>query len=99
MYGRLKEYHDEIGDCNVPHYWNDGRKPKLGSWVSTQRRNYTKGKLTRERIEMLECIGFVWKKRKLSERYFVDTNTTDQVPKMNPLETGTAVAELCGPGN
>lgn len=37
---------------------------KLGIWVSTQRSEYKKGKLSASRRERLERIGFIWRKRR-----------------------------------
>jgi hypothetical protein len=63
----LEQYKQRHGDCNVPS--NDHRDPDikaLGAWVSTQRTAYDllkKGRptlLTRERIELLQGLGFCW---------------------------------------
>ncbi|EJK53828.1 hypothetical protein THAOC_26655, partial [Thalassiosira oceanica] len=43
------------GDCNVPE-----SQGSLGVWVSQQRRYYKKGKLSQERLDLLESIGFCW---------------------------------------
>ena len=64
----LKEYKSTHGDCNVP--LGQGR---LGEWVHTQRRFYSKGKLPQERIHALEEVGFVWDlKDKLWSARFVE---------------------------
>jgi hypothetical protein len=61
MYASLLKYKEEKGDTLVPN-----RFPKLGSWVSAQRRYYKDsmlGKetpLTSKRIQMLQDIGFAW---------------------------------------
>lgn len=56
MYGRLKKYKEENGDCLVPtHYKKD---PKLGRWVYVQRNK--KGKVSKEQEERLRSIGFKW---------------------------------------
>lgn len=44
----------------------DGRR--LGSWLSTQRRNYHAGKLSSERIKSLEELGMDWTLRKSTAR-------------------------------
>ena len=54
-YDELTAYKDGNGDCNVP--CNQGQ---LGRWVGQQRVHYKKGTLRRERIELLESIGFEW---------------------------------------
>ena len=58
MFAALVAYNDEHGDCNIPRRWL--KNPKLGKWVSTQRKGYAKGKLSQDRIERLEAIGFEW---------------------------------------
>lgn len=61
MYELLVEYKQTHGDALVPN-----RFPKLGNWVSTQRRYYKEYKsgketpLTESRIHLLESIGFAW---------------------------------------
>ena len=64
----LKEYKAEHGHCNVP-YRNESNKA-LGIWVYRQRHQYKKmlegshSHMTRERMTMLENIGFEWKLKK-----------------------------------
>lgn len=55
---KLIEFKKERGHCNVPAKWAGNRS--LGAWVSIQRSQYKKGKLSSERIKKLENIGFVW---------------------------------------
>lgn len=57
-YLALLEYRKRFGNCRVPQGWNEDRK--LATWVSTQRNKYLHGKASRERIAMLEKIGFEW---------------------------------------
>lgn len=67
MFHQLLEYKAENGDCLVPNRY--AKNPQLGSWVSTQRRQYKSliaGKdttLTRERAKLLGSAGFVWATR------------------------------------
>ncbi|EJK48574.1 hypothetical protein THAOC_32616, partial [Thalassiosira oceanica] len=51
----LVRYKAKHGDCNVPH-----KQGKLGTWVHTQRRNYTTDSLEQDRIDRLSSIGFKW---------------------------------------
>ncbi|KAL7448201.1 hypothetical protein ACHAWC_000436, partial [Mediolabrus comicus] len=57
----LQQYKSENGDCEVPQ-----SDEKLGTWVSNQRQQYQlfqKGqpsKLTDERIQQLNGLGFIW---------------------------------------
>jgi len=70
-YGELVEYRDRNDHCNVP--WHFRENIMLGRWVGRQRQMYhdviQQGKkskmknthhLTKERIQLLEDIGFVW---------------------------------------
>ena len=61
MYNRLIEYKEEKGNADVPKLYDEDRK--LGNWVNSQRKAYQKGKLSPDRIEKLESIGFRWKTR------------------------------------
>ncbi len=57
-YLALIEYRKRFGDCRVPQDWKENLK--LAKWVSTQRVQYARGKISRERIAILEKIGFDW---------------------------------------
>lgn len=62
----LEAFKDIHGHCNVPHRYKDN--PALGSWSSNMRRAYKElqlgllvtRKLSPERIQQLEDIGFKW---------------------------------------
>ncbi len=58
MFSQLLRYRDVHGDCNVPAKWSED--PKLGNWVGTQRTLRKVGRLSEERIQRLDEIGFVW---------------------------------------
>jgi len=63
-YFELLQYKKQHGDCCVPISYQ-ANKP-LANWVSTQRKQYNlrmqgrKSVLTRERMERLDAIGFIW---------------------------------------
>ena len=66
----------------------------LGSWLVNQRRNYRLGKLSKERIKLLEDIGIVWNLIKTFEEsyqlalnYYNEHNNID-LPKNYYLEDG-----------
>ena len=61
MFQRLVNYKEKYGDCLVPRRFKED--PKLASWVKTQRVAYKKNNLSKEKIEALEEIGFVWSLR------------------------------------
>ncbi|PZT57452.1 Helicase associated domain protein [Paenibacillus silvae] len=63
IYQILIEYKRINDNCNVPAlavFCNI----KLGKWVGYQRDSYKKGKMTQERIDKLNAIGFQWEVHK-----------------------------------
>ena len=54
----LEAFKKEHGHCRVPQDYKANKK--LGAWVNTQRVFYAKNKLSRERIDKLEALGFAW---------------------------------------
>ena len=61
MFSVLCNYKELKGDCNVPQ--NYVENPLLGRWVTTQRVCYNNKKLSLDRIDKLNNIGFTWKLR------------------------------------
>ncbi|GMH85539.1 hypothetical protein TrST_g10508 [Triparma strigata] len=59
-YGMLKRYYEVNGDCLVPRRFKTVEGLNLGVWVGTQRNAYKNGQLSRDRVTMLEKVGFVW---------------------------------------
>ncbi len=55
----LKIYRGRVGHCRVPKTHKEENGFELGSWVSVQRKN--KDKMSNERRERLDELGFVWK--------------------------------------
>ena len=51
----LVQYKARHGDCSVPQSHG-----QLGRWVDTQRRQYKKDKLSQNRVDRLDSIGFDW---------------------------------------
>ena len=60
FYGIAEKYYKTHGDLNVNASYETESGEALGTWVSTQRNNYSKGKLDKEKIELLEKIGMSW---------------------------------------
>lgn len=62
--GKVIQYKEIHGNCNVPRKWKDD--PTLGEWVHFQRRQYRnrmlgkRNHMTDERIARLQEIGFEW---------------------------------------
>jgi superfamily II DNA or RNA helicase len=54
-------YKENTGNPNADVRRKTPEGFQLGSWQSGQRKNYKKGKLSSDRIERLEKIGFIWK--------------------------------------
>jgi hypothetical protein len=55
QYDGLKAYKKENGQCNVPF-----REGNLGVWVHNQRNMFNYNRMPKERLDLLEEIGFVW---------------------------------------
>ena len=58
MYGQLIAYKEEHGNCNVPSGYPDN--PQLANWVGRQRQAKKQDKLSQDKIQKLEAIGFPW---------------------------------------
>ena len=58
MLQRLKTFHAAHGHSSVPQVFPEDQK--LGWWVTTQRRNRRRGKLTAGQINALERLKFIW---------------------------------------
>lgn len=63
QYNNLVSYRKENGNCLVAR--RDKNHKQLGAWVAKQRGEKKQGKLSRERIEKLNEIDFVWVARKM----------------------------------
>jgi superfamily II DNA or RNA helicase len=57
-YGQLQAYKERFGDCYVPQLWRDNKQ--LGAWVGTQRGERGRDRLSPERINRLDGVGFIW---------------------------------------
>ncbi|MBI5774215.1 MAG: helicase associated domain-containing protein [Verrucomicrobia bacterium] len=56
--GQLKAFKERFGDCNVPQKWDEN--PALSVWANNQRQRNRLGKLSPERRQKLNELGFVW---------------------------------------
>jgi hypothetical protein len=61
-FAALLAFKERFGHCNVPQSWKEN--PKLGKWCAKQRQTKKQGKLTPERIQRLDSLGFEWTPRK-----------------------------------
>jgi hypothetical protein len=57
-YGALKRFRSARGHSNVPR--RSAEDPKLARWVSYQRQLHKSGRLSPDRIALLESIEFAW---------------------------------------
>jgi len=55
----LCDYMEINGDCNIPSK-SIYKGVKLGSWTTDMRKNNKKGILSKEKIDKLNSIGFIW---------------------------------------
>ncbi len=58
MFGALVRYKNKYGHCNVPQTWPDN--PALATWVNEQRKRKRRNRLSVERMQRLEALGFTW---------------------------------------
>jgi len=56
----LKTYKEEHGSCSILQGYRNSYGFALGAWVSNQRTRNEKGKLSKERIEKLNSLNFIW---------------------------------------
>ncbi len=60
-YENLKEYSDREGHAKVPNRFITSDGFRLGSWIQNRRNEYSKGKLSKDRIRALEEVsGWSW---------------------------------------
>jgi ribosomal protein L7Ae-like RNA K-turn-binding protein len=59
----LKAYKEREGHCQVP-YKHVENSFRLGGWVDTQRQWQRKGRMSQERLQRLNELGFVWDARR-----------------------------------
>jgi len=53
-YRSLAAYREEKGNCLVP------AQTELGRWIDSQRREFTKGRMSQERLARLGQLGLEW---------------------------------------
>jgi predicted helicase len=58
--GYLKAYKKEHADCRVPDKFKTKDGHALGTWVGSRRGDYKRGKLSQDRIDQLDALGFIW---------------------------------------
>ena len=86
-YQELKQYVEQNGDALVPQ-----SHPILGSWIGSQRNSRKAGKLSDDRIKLLDAIGFLWDphEEKWQKQYrelkkYIKDNGNHLVPSDNPI--------------
>ena len=57
-YNELVRFHSIHGNCYVPKNYNNSST--LSHWVDTQRQSFREQKLSPDRIQLLNSIGFSW---------------------------------------
>ena len=56
----LKKFKKEYGHTNVPARYKAKNGYALGGWVSSRRTDKKTGKLSQDKIDRLDQLGFVW---------------------------------------
>ena len=60
-YARLLVFTEREGHSHVPPDYRDDHDYRLGTWVSVQRRSWKEGKLSQQRLRLLEVLsGWTW---------------------------------------
>ncbi len=66
-YSLAKKYYDENNNLLIPHNYkvldDNNKEISLGSWINAQRMKYKDGKLTEEKIFLLDNIKMIWSLR------------------------------------
>ncbi|KAJ1449287.1 helicase associated domain-containing protein [Pelagophyceae sp. CCMP2097] len=78
----LQDYRAEHGHCGVPQRFAAADGITLGAWVGRQRTAYKAGKLSPERIERLEAVGFAWQQ----SRHKAGKLSAERVERLEAVE-------------
>mmetsp|Transcript_14421 Transcript_14421/g.30274 ORF Transcript_14421/g.30274 Transcript_14421/m.30274 type:complete len:320 (-) Transcript_14421:344-1303(-) len=73
---QLVAYKEAKGDCCVPQFYP--ANTSLGIWVDAQRVRQRNGKLSQERIDRLNTVGFTWSVKKKNETSPGECNDKNQ---------------------
>lgn len=87
-YEEAKKYYQEKGDLIVPYDYITDNNTHLGVWVSAQRDNYAKKRLTAEQISLLEELNMSWDRFKSkwdaafqkAEEYYDENGNINNIP-------------------
>lgn len=60
LYEVAKSYYDKYHNLLVPVSYITSTHERLGEWIIRQRKIYAEGRMSKEKIELLEAIGMVW---------------------------------------
>lgn len=69
-YVHLRDYFMATGHSSIP-FQSDYELERLGWWANTQRQAYRKGRLSADRVRMLEKLNFVWRPSRFGKRGMV----------------------------
>ena len=88
-FGALQAYVEDFGNADIAQDYETNQGIKLGNWVGTQRTQYRRNELQKERIILLESLpGWVWNKFEIMRENarkellaYVDEYGTSLVPQ------------------
>lgn len=69
-YAHLRDYFMATGHSSIP-FQGECELERLGWWANTQRQAYRKGRLSNDRVRMLEKLHFVWRPSRFRKRGMV----------------------------
>jgi hypothetical protein len=81
QFEKLAEFKRKNGHCSVPRTYQED--VSLGKWVSNQRQIHVSNALRLDRKELLDELGFAWKRRAASSSGSYKKETDDTCHKQN----------------
>lgn len=67
-FARLQAFFRQNGHSNVPSNYKDDHDTDLTNWVAKQRQIYAQKRMTKDRVERLNSVQFVWRIKQHSNR-------------------------------
>ena len=89
IYEDAAAWYQKNGNLAVPQGYVGASGCRLSDWMARQRRSRRLGELSKEKIRLLDAIGFVWKKSKAeTEPAAAEEKSAGTVSKTERLQQG-----------